>query len=413
MKILQLFDATYPQVSGYSMRSKYITDNLKGMGYSLLVFSSPSYEYDSNQSIYNGVIYRHVSSWLYRKMKKIPVLRELCVIFAIVRVSIREWDDGIDVIDAHSSVLNGVSGVILKRIKKVPLVYEIRAFWEDAAVDLGKTNEGSLRYSVTRGIETFVVKNADRVTVICEGLKKDLIAREVDHKKIDVIVNGVELDKFKPIGKNYETLKEIGLEKDNEIVGFIGTFFEFEGLEMLIDAVPMMIEQNKNIRVVLVGGGAVEEILKKKVRDNNLQEYVLFIGRVPHEDINKYYSIMDIMVYPRVSKRITELVTPLKPLEAMALGKCVVVSDVGGLKELVENGETGVLFEAGNTNDLANSCVELLYDEQKRKYLKEKALQHVEQHRQWKDICQQYELIYSKVKDVKKSGQECKYENNG
>src|SRR3989338_4060258 len=117
-----------------------------------------------------------------------------------------------------------------------------------------------------------------------------------------------------------------------------------------------MVERNKDFKFLLVGGGQEEAGLKELVKELNLQEHVIFSGRVKHDDINKYYSVVDMLVYPRISKRITELVTPLKPLEAMALQKIVVASDVGGLKELIEDQVTGLLFKAGDIEDLAQKC---------------------------------------------------------
>ena len=399
MKILQLFDATYPQISGYSMRSKYITDELKGMGYELLVYSSPTYPYTNRTEYHNGVKYRHIKSKLYSVVKGIPVIRELVVVCINVFVLLNEWDESVKLIDAHSSVLNGVSAGIIKSIKRIPFVYEIRAFWEDAAVDLGKTNESSYRYKITRGIETFVAKNADCVTVICNGLKNDLVERGISSDKIHIIKNGVDMDKFQPLEKDFTLLNDIGLSKGDCVIGFIGTFFEFEGLRLLIESLPILLNSISNIKVVLVGGGRTEEILKEMVDRNNLNNSVRFAGRVPHEEINRYYSVLDVVVYPRISKRITELVTPLKPLEAMALKKCVLASDVGGLKELIIDGKTGVLFKAGDKEDLAKKCIQLLQDAEKRKEIQNNALRYVKEERQWKSICDEYRLIFTALEE--------------
>ncbi len=379
------------------MRSKYITDELNTMGYETIVYSSPTYSYNNSIEYYNGVKYRHIKSWIYSISKQIPLIRELIVVSVNVYVLFKEWDREVQIIDAHSSVLNGVSGVILKKIKKIPLIYEIRAFWEDAAVDLGKTKEGSYRYKITRGIETFVVKNADCVTVICEGLKNDLIERGIEAKKIYVIKNGVDIKNFQPIEKDSKLVEKLGLEKEDYVVGFIGTFFEFEGLKLLLESVPLLLDEIPNIKILLVGGGKTENALKEMVDRKKLQKNVIFTGRVAHEEISKYYSVLDIVVYPRISKRITELVTPLKPLEAMALEKCVVASDVGGLKELITDNKTGLLFKSGDKNELSKTCIKILKDLDKRKDIQKNALRYVRENRQWNKICHEYRNIFEDI----------------
>lgn len=278
----------------------------------------------------------------------------------------------------------------------MPFVYEIRAFWEDAAVDLGKTNEHSVRYFWTRAIETFVVKRADKITVICNGLKEDLIKRGVEADKIFLIKNGVDVDKFVPRQKDKQLVERYNLSCV-QVVGFIGAFFKFEGLPLLIKAMEVFIKNNKEIKLVLVGGGMDEDSIIKMVKNKGLEKHVILTGRVDHKYIIKYYSIIDVMVYPRISKRITELVTPLKPLEAMALGKCVVASDVGGLKELILNKENGILFRTGDVDDLVNSGLKVLEDDGLRETLQKNALEYVRKERRWSDICQGYNNIYGEL----------------
>ena len=396
MKIVQLFDSTLPQISDYSMRSRYITDSLKLIGYNLKVFSSPSYLFEKDIEYFNGIRYFHISSKWVLKAQRIPILREFIVIITIFRTVDKQWDKDIAIIDAHSSVLNGLAAMLLKIKRKVPFVYEIRAFWEDAAVDLGKTNEHSVRYFWTRAIETFVVKRADKITVICNGLKEDLVKRGVEEKKIYVIQNGVDVDKFVPRQKDIQLIERYNLG-NVQVVGFIGTFFKFEGLPLLINAMEIFIKSNKQIKLLLVGGGMDEDNVKIMIKNKGLENHVILTGRVDHKDINKYYSIIDVMVYPRISKRITELVTPLKPLEAMALGKCVVASDVGGLKELILNKKNGILFKTGDVDDLVNICLKVLEDDGLRDTLQKNALEYVKKERRWSDICQGYNDVYGEL----------------
>jgi PEP-CTERM/exosortase A-associated glycosyltransferase len=202
----------------------------------------------------------------------------------------------------------------------LPVVYEIRAFWEDAAVDHGTTREGSLRYRMTRALETRACQQADAVTCICEGLQQDLAGRGIPSSKITVIPNAVDPAQFTfgvPADTNLRT--SLGLE-DARVIGFIGSFYAYEGLDLLLAAAPAMIARDPRIRILLVGGGPEESRLRAQAAQLGLAQHVIFTGRVPHQIVNRYYSLVDVLVYARHPMRLTDLVTPLKPLEAMAQG---------------------------------------------------------------------------------------------
>jgi PEP-CTERM/exosortase A-associated glycosyltransferase len=299
-----------------------------------------------------------------------------------------------DIIHAHSPVLDAVPAIRVGRKLGIPVVYEIRAFWEDAAVDHGSTQEGSLRYKLTRALETWAVKNADAVTVICEGLRKDLAARGIPANKITVIPNAVDVEQFEMGGKPDLALKmKLGLGT-SRVLGFIGSFYAYEGLDLLIAALPSILKQMPDVKVLLVGGGPQDAALKRQVMTLDLMDRVIFTGRVPHADVNRYYDLVDVLVYPRHPMRLTELVTPLKPLEAMAQGRLMVASDVGGHKELIQDGKTGVLFHAGNAGDLASKVVGLLKYEEGWERMKKNGRQFVETERNWAASVARYRSVY-------------------
>jgi PEP-CTERM/exosortase A-associated glycosyltransferase len=290
--------------------------------------------------------------------------------------------------------LNALPAIRVGRKLGIPVVYEIRAFWEDAAVDHGSTSEDSLRYKLTRTLETWAVKKADAVTVICEGLRHDLVARGIPPNKISVIPNAVDIDKFAVGGKADPELKlRLGLG-NSRVLGFIGSFYAYEGLDLLLRALPAILGQIPDVKVLLVGGGPQDKSLRRLVCELGLKDRVVFTGRVPHAEVNKYYDLVDVLVYARHSMRLTELVTPLKPLEAMAQGRLMVASDVGGHKELIRDGQTGVLFHAGDTGDLASKVVALLKHEQGWAAMRRNARQFVETERNWAASVARYRQVY-------------------
>ena len=299
----------------------------------------------------------------------------------------------IDLIHSHSPLLNGLPALWVARRLKIPLVYEARAFWEDAAVDHGSFAEGSFRYRVSRALETFLFNHSDRSITICEAMRRDLGERGVALDRVSVVPNGVNVEELKPLARCDSLGSRLGLN-GGPVFGFVGSFYRYEGLRFLVEAFPKILAQIPDARLLLVGGGEEEPILKDIARG---QANIHFTGRVPHGEIDDYYSLVDVFVCPRLRMRLTELVTPLKPLESMAMGKAVLASDVGGHKELIEDGKTGLLFAAENVDDLVAQSVRLANDPALRKKLSEAGRQFVAKERSWDKLVARYVLLYDRV----------------
>ena len=178
------------------------------------------------------------------------------------------------------------------------------------------------------------------------------------------------------------------------VFGFVGSFYKYEGLDLLITGAQKLTEKVKGCIIVLVGGGQEEDHLAQLVERRNLSKSVLLLGRVPHQAVRDYYNLIDVLVYPRLSSRITELVTPLKPLEAMALGKIVVASDVGGHRELIRDGETGFLFRADDVNDMVDVLARVVAEREHWPRIIAQARNFVETERSWQSIVSGYGAVY-------------------
>lgn len=301
-----------------------------------------------------------------------------------------------DIIHAHSPVLTGLAA-LRSGLGSTALLYEIRAFWEDAAVGNGTGTQGSIKYHATKAIEGWVAKRADAVAVICEGLRGDLMARGVSADKIMVSPNGVDLDLFgDPPAPDAALKASLGLD-GAEIIGFIGSYYDYEGLDDLIAAMPALVAARPNLHLLMVGGGPMEAALHAQAASSPQANRIHFVGRVPHHEVERYYSLIDILVYPRKKMRLTDLVTPLKPLEAMAQMKLVAASDVGGHRELISHGITGTLFAADDPAALAKSVAALFsYRDAWPERLKT-ARQYVEQNRNWSSNISRYEPVYRRL----------------
>jgi PEP-CTERM/exosortase A-associated glycosyltransferase len=395
MRILHVLDHSLPVHTGYSFRTRSILRQQHELGWETFQVTGskhpqpgPDPETVDGLTFYRSAVH---SPWLAR----LPGLGQ----YDVVRGLARRLETLVsalkpDVLHAHSPALNALAAIKVARRHHLPLVYECRAFWEDAAVDHGTSEEGNLRYRLTKALETRVFRQADAVTCICEGLRADIHARGIPQEKITVIPNAVDIEAFgASMGRDDELAKALGLDA-GPVLGFLGSFYAYEGLDLAIDALGMVRRTFPSAKLLLVGGGFQEANLKAQAARAGLQEGVIFPGRVPHAEVPRYYDLVDILLYPRHSKRITELVTPLKPLEAMAQRRLLVASDVGGHRELIRDGETGRLFRAGDVNALAEAVIDLLEHRDGWERYRQAGREFVERERNWAASVAHYAPVY-------------------
>jgi len=395
LRILHILDHSIPLHSGYTFRTCAILREQQRIGWETVQLTSPKHTAPSGAEEDVDGLHFFRTAWTPGRLARLPVLRE----FAQMRATARRLSELAqitrpDVLHAHSPVLNALPALWVGRRLNIPVVYEVRAFWEDAAVDHGTSREGGLRYRMTRAIETFALRHADHVTTICEGLKRDMVARGIAERHITVIPNAVDVNAFE-----FGTVPDLALKKQLgldgcTVIGFIGSYYAYEGLDLLLAALPKIADKVPYVRALLVGGGPQESALKAQAVTLGIEDKVMFAGRVPHRDVQRYYNIVDVFAYPRRSMRLTELVTPLKPLEAMAQGRLVVASDVGGHRELIKDGETGVLFRAGDRDSLADAIVGLLARPDRWRRLRESGRQFVERERTWSASVAGYRPVF-------------------
>ena len=394
MRILHILDHGLPLQSGYTFRTRAILKAQEARGWAVAAVTGPRHgaAAASVESVDGLTFHRTMAA-----AKPGPV-GELAGIRAFAR-RIETAVDAFrpDILHAHSPVIDALAALIVARRRKLPLVYEIRAFWEDAAVGNGTGTEGSLRYRTTRALETWAVKRAGGVAVICEGLRRDLVARGIDADKIIVSPNGVDLELFGTVPPRDDALAtQLDLD-GKDVVGFIGSFYDYEGLDDLIAAMPALVAARPNARLLMVGGGPMEAALRAQAAASPVAAAIRFVGRVPHTEVERYYGLVDILAYPRKRMRLTDLVTPLKPLEAMAQGRLVAASDVGGHRELIRDGETGTLFAPDDPGAIATALAGLFADRSGWDSRRAVARAFVERERNWSSNILRYEPIYQRL----------------
>jgi PEP-CTERM/exosortase A-associated glycosyltransferase len=398
LRVLHVLDHSIPLQSGYTFRTRAILREQRRLGWETFHLTSPKHSAPSGPEQDVDGLHFFRTLWRPEGLVARPPLREVALMKATAR-RLAEVAAQVKphLIHAHSPVLNALPALRVGRRLGIPVVYEVRAFWEDAAVDHGTSREGGLRYRATRMLETYALRRADHVTTICEGLKADIVARGVPESHVTVIPNAVDIGEFRYGSPVDEELKR-GLGLDGAtVLGFIGSFYAYEGLDLLVQAMPQVLSVRPEARLLLVGGGPQEPALRALVRETGLDDRVVFTGRVPHAEVQRYYSLVDVFAYPRYSMRLTETVTPLKPLEAMAQGQLLVASDVGGHRELIRDGETGVLFRAGSHDALAEAILRLLDDRGRWPRIRAQGRRFVEEERNWPRSVARYQPVFDRL----------------
>ena len=391
MRVLHVLDHSIPLHSGYTFRTLAILREQRRLGWETLQLTTPKQG--------AGTALEETVDGLKLHRTPSPAGAGLMAQMRLTAARIAEVarTEQPDLIHAHSPVLNALPALWARLSLRLPVVYEMRASWEDAAVDHGTTTEGSARYRFSRALETFALKRADQVTTICEGLRGDIASRGVAADKITVIPNAVDVTSFKfGVPPDASLQQRLGLQGAT-VIGFAGSFYGYEGLHLLVEAVRLMRPRHAKLRLLLVGGGPQEAALKAQVAQLGLQDTVIFTGRVPHAEVQRYYELIDVLAYPRLPIRLTELVTPLKPLEAMAQGRVFVASNVGGHRELVRHGETGYLCPPGDAVALEQGLEAALAQREQWPKLRLQARRFVEQERTWTHSVARYAEVYRRA----------------
>ena len=401
--ILHVLDHSWPVLSGYAVRSRDLISAQHRLGECVRVVTGPLHQLDDPTAadiVLDGVQYARTpingrfanaalrGRWhLAREREVVRMLRErLLEIMNEQRVRI---------VYAHSPALCGLAALQAARKRSLPFIYEIRAFWEDAANRNG-VGVASLRSRLTRKLETYVARRADAVTAIAHPMLNDLQSRGISASKLFHVPNGVDTDRFGPTSRDEALAQELRL-LDRPVFGFFGSLYRYEGVSWMIRAAAQLRSRGHKFNILIIGQGEDRAAIENAIRDCNAANYVRTIEHVPHERISRYYSVLDIAVYPRRSLRLTELVTPLKPLEAMALGKPVLASAVGGIRELVDDENTGLLFEPENISDFCRQAERMILSPALRSSLSERGREFVVQERDWKILAGRYRRIYDFV----------------
>lgn len=300
----------------------------------------------------------------------------------------------VGVLHSASNFVNGIATNYAAKALGVKSIYEVRGLWEVTRMSRQPEWQGTEHYEMTKRLETESALYADHVITITEALKDEMVNRGVDKRKITVVPNGVDTSRFGISSRNLELESRLALH-GQLVIGYVGSMVDYEGLDLLIKAVEIL-EARKltGFKLLLIGDGAVKPDLERQVHESGLSDIVIFTGRVPHDSVEHYYSLIDICPFPRKALPVCEMVSPLKPFEAMAMGKVVVSSDVAALAEIIDDGVTGLLHKKDDPEDLANKIRLLIEDHDLRDRLGKSAREWVVAERDWKVIAKRVDTVY-------------------
>ena len=390
--------------SGYAIRTQSLLKSLKSKNWNISAYARVGYPNDrydyigskivDSYSTVDGIDYYFTPSRT-KSIGKLDIKQYQKESVKLIIKQAKEF--GPSIIHCASNYSCGLAGTAAANILGLPSIYEMRGLWHVTRTAKQPEYDESDHYRMIEGLEMQAAKNASHVLAITEGVKDVLLTNGIDEEKITLLPNAVDIDKFKPRERNEKIEQKFGLNGMTTI-GYIGSFTDYEGLDYLIKAGAALKDKYEGkFKILMIGDGVVLDSLKNLSRELKLDNVVHFTGRIEHNDVLDYYSVIDVAVYPRKGMKVCEIVSPLKPLEAMAMEKTVIASNVKALSEMVRNNETGLLHEKDNVEDLTRLLEKCLKDKKLTKSLGINARKWVTKNRNWEDASKKVEAVYKQL----------------
>jgi len=303
------------------------------------------------------------------------------------------------VLHAASNYANAVIALALRDATRLPVVYEVRGFWEDTWLSRhAGTRDLKLsdRYRLTRALETHCMQSADLVVTLGEAMRDEILERGVDPDKVIIVPNGVSEEFLRPLPDDQGKLRaSLGIEPGQHVVGLVSSLVAHEGIGTLLEAVKILNDRGVRTRALIVGDGPERPALQRQAEALGID--AIFPGRVPMSQVRAYHAVLDAFVVPRTPDRVCQLVTPLKPVEAMASGLPVVVSGVRALSEIVNDKVTGLVSPPLDPAALADTLQTALEDPELRAELGANAREWVARDRTWAHNAARYREAYERL----------------
>jgi glycosyltransferase involved in cell wall biosynthesis len=397
------------QVVGYTVRTHQILSALNDIGIRTRCVVRPGYPWDRSATVTGAPRASHIIDGVSYSYTKIPDMSEdpeahvekmadaLVRRFRKIRPS---------VVHAASNHRNALPALIAARKVGVPFVYEVRGLWELTTASRVVGWEQTERFALERSLELEIATKADQVLTITEGVAAELVAGGVKRNRVGILPNGVNPNQFQPMGPDELLAKAYNLHEADIVLVYCGSLVIYEGLDDLIEAVSILRSRNIRARLLVVGAGNYRDRLRELVAAHQLGSHVAFVDPVPAGEVHRYWSLADVVALPRKPFKVCEVVSPLKPFEAMAMGKPVVLTDLAVSREIVQDGVTGFLCQPANPGDLAAVLERLARDHTLRRTVGKQAREWVTIHRSWRRNAERLWSVYSHLTGRKGIGSE-------
>ncbi|HJY74320.1 MAG TPA: glycosyltransferase family 4 protein, partial [Streptosporangiaceae bacterium] len=304
------------------------------------------------------------------------------------------------VLHAASNYANAMIALALGKRYGLPVVYEVRGFWEDTWLSRHPDGEDLARsemYRRNRDLETRCMLAADLVVTLGEAMREEITARGVPAEKVIIVPNAVSEEFLRPLPDATALRSELGIAPNEHVVGEVTSLVPHEGIGTLLEATRLLRERGLPVRALIVGDGPERAALQRQAAGLGLGEAAIFTGRVPAAKVREFHALLDVFVVPRTPDRVCQLVTPLKPVEAMASGLCVVTSEVKALAEIIKPDVTGALTIPQDPVALADSLELLVCSPDIRRKLGDNAREWVARDRTWARNAERYRDVYARL----------------
>jgi len=401
--ILHVLHNSLPyRTTGSANRTQGLLAGLAGNGYTISAINPPGFPYDDVPPDKRDTIKAdfEVGPVRYHNLlnggEVIPRFRlgEFLDVYTAGIIEQAQRDQAA-LIHSASNGYNGLAGTVAARTIGIPNIYEVRGLNEEGRRSRDEHYATTRQYAFAHHLETLAANEADRVIAITEGLRNTLVERGVDPAKIMVVPNGVNTERFGPLERDEALARQYGLE-GKLVIGYIGSLNWYEGHDLLFEAVRRLRPRHPDMRVLIVGGGQEYEHLLALRSELGLDDIIVMTGRLPFEQVEAHYSLIDIAPITRSSSPVTESTSPLKPFEAMAMGKTVISSDVAVMKE-VFNGDNGLLYTKDDADSLESVLERVLLDESLRTRLGEGGRAWVIAERDWRTLAARVAGLYAEL----------------
>nr|WP_314092481.1 glycosyltransferase family 4 protein [uncultured Shinella sp.] len=395
---------------GYATRARGVVQGLTAHGLAVDICTRPGFPLDQKKEltagdvsatdVIDGITYHRILEPARNRFKQADYMTRAADAVEVVLRRLRP-----SIAMAASNYYTGLPVLIAARRLGIPFVYEVRGFWEVTRVSREPGFKFTMPYSVQEFMEAELCREADAVFTLTSAMKAELIRRDVPAAKITLLPNSCDPEVFAPLERSTSLLLKLGIPAGVPVIGYIGSFVQYEGLDDLALACGILKSRGVEFRLLIVGNenvvgsglGPIAQSVIDRAKTGNFEDWVIMPGRVPHDEVPDYYSIIDVAAFPRKAQPVTEMVSPMKSLEAMSMSKTVVVSSVSALAEMVDHGRTGLIFTKGDMEDFADKLQAAAKDPDLRKTLGVNAREWIANNRTWTSAGQIAHSVLSSI----------------